>query len=108
MQESHKEWLNRVALELGIDHQDILEAAMLFIEDSREKLKILSKDLNENKKSAMHAAHTIKGSAANLGFKSISSKAQQMENFLRQNKPVDNLVNELREEIKRLADYLKN
>ena len=89
MSESKQQWLERVADLHGLDPEDIEEIAELCIEDTEEHINTL-KDINsQDLEVAIRAAHSIKGSAANIGQAQLSMAAKTIEGQLRQENLTD-------------------
>jgi HPt (histidine-containing phosphotransfer) domain-containing protein len=84
MSESKQEWLQRVADLHGLDTEDIEEIAELCVEDTATNISnLLSLSPNGDLETGLRAAHSIKGSAANLGQTKISNAAKVLEAQLR-------------------------
>ena len=82
MAETKAQWLDRMTSTLGLDEEDILEVAEVFLDTSDLYLDILKKN-NPNYDEALRAAHTIKGSAANIGVDPLSDAALSVEAALK-------------------------
>jgi HPt (histidine-containing phosphotransfer) domain-containing protein len=82
MSESKEAWLQRVADMHGLDTEDIEEIAEMCLEDTLENLSLLENisDMQD----AIRAAHSIKGSAANIGLMPLSEAAKSIEDDLRE------------------------
>lgn len=86
MSESKQDWLVRIANLHGLDPEDIDEIAELCLEDTAENVAILKSVPTESDLStAIRAAHSIKGSAANIGLTNLSDAAKTIEAQLLQN-----------------------
>ena len=86
MSESKQDWLQRVADLHGLDTEDIEEIAELCIEDTASNvanLQALTPD--GDLETGLRAAHSIKGSAANIGQSEMSEAAKVIESQLRDN-----------------------
>ena len=81
MSESKQEWLQRVADMHGLDVEDIEEIAEMCLEDTDDNITVLDNlgDMSE----AVRAAHSIKGSTANIGQMPLSDAAKAIENDLK-------------------------
>ncbi|MCH2205642.1 MAG: Hpt domain-containing protein [Lentisphaerales bacterium] len=77
MSESKVDWLRRVADMHGLDPEDIEEIAEMCLEDTSDNIALLEdlSDLGES----IRAAHSIKGSAANIGLMPMSQAAKAIE-----------------------------
>ena len=94
MGESKQEWLQRVAEFHGLDSEDIEEIAELCLEDTEENISLLTNINSETDMSVVtRAAHSIKGSAANIGLVPLSDAASIVEAQLTQNNLVDIEIN---------------
>ena len=73
-----------MASDLGFDEDDFTELAQLLVTSSLSDLKKIENgvDLKQTEKVA-EAAHSIKGSAGNLGFMKISEAAAEIESDAR-------------------------
>ena len=67
---------------LGLDPDDIFEVAEFFVDNSNVYIDTLSECSSASPES-IRAAHTLKGSAANLGLDQISEFAKSVETDLR-------------------------
>ena len=81
MSESKPDWLQRVADMHGLDPEDIEEIAEMCLEDTNDNLTLLE-DLS-NMPESIRAAHSIKGSAANIGLTTLSETAKSIETDLK-------------------------
>jgi HPt (histidine-containing phosphotransfer) domain-containing protein len=78
--------LKELALELGMEQDEMRELLMIFIESSESDLVKLKQALIEgDAKQVADAAHSIKGASANLGFMDIFSVAKNLEQKAREN-----------------------
>lgn len=69
-----------LASNLGVDEDDFIALADLFIATTRADMdKIKKSVLDNNPADAAAASHSIKGAAGNLGFKDIFTLAREME-----------------------------
>ena len=69
-----------LAARLGIELEDFIELAQLYVQTCRADLeKIRQGVLLGVPADAAASAHSIKGAAANLGFKDMAELAQKME-----------------------------
>ena len=86
MPETKTEWLNRVANMHGLDPEDIEEVAEICLEDSKVCLETLqnAKD-GDDLENAVRAAHSLKGSATNVGLDALSAVSKVVESALKQN-----------------------
>ncbi len=78
--------LKDLALELGMEQDEMRELLEIFIESSESDLVKLKQALIEgDAKQVADAAHSIKGASANLGFMDIFSVAKNLEQKAREN-----------------------
>ena len=78
--------LKELALELGMEQDEMRELLVIFIESSESDLVKLKQALIEgDAKQVADAAHSIKGASANLGFMDIFSVAKNLEQKAREN-----------------------
>ena len=78
--------LKELALELGMEQDEMSELLVIFIESSESDLVKLQQALIEgDAKQVADAAHSIKGASANLGFMDIFSVAKNLEQKAREN-----------------------
>ncbi|MCM8530712.1 MAG: Hpt domain-containing protein [Lentisphaeraceae bacterium] len=82
MSESKVDWLQRVADMHGLDTEDIEEIAEMCVEDTVENIAMIG-DLSDMQ-TAIRAAHSIKGSAANIGQQPLSDAAKVIEASLKE------------------------
>jgi HPt (histidine-containing phosphotransfer) domain-containing protein len=82
MAEPKSAWLNRMSEILGLDHEEILEVAEVFLDTSGEYLDTIKK-AKLNYTEAIRSMHSIKGSAANIGLDELSDAALKVENALK-------------------------
>ena len=76
-----------LAEQLEMEESELLEIIELFLETSASDLgKIQSAVEEEDAQKAVHAAHSIKGAAANLRLTAIFELAQRMEKEARENR----------------------
>lgn len=69
-----------LASRIGIDEEDFMELAGLFITTTRSDMdKIQQAMAEENPSDAAAAAHSIKGAAGNLGFEELAELAGIIE-----------------------------
>ena len=100
-----------LAENLGLEEEDCRELLELFLETTATNLARLDSGLAAaDSKQVMEAAHTIKGSSANLGLAKIAAVAREVEERARQNnlEEVDKAMQSIREACKQLADELKS
>ena len=75
-----------LAENLGLEEEEYLELLELFVETTASNLDRLQSGLAEGDSGQVsEAAHTIKGSSANLGLMQIAEAAQGIEERARQN-----------------------
>lgn len=78
----HKEFAER----LGLEEEEYLELLELFVETTGSNLVKLQGGLDAcDSRQVLEAAHTIKGSSANLGLAAIAEVAKEVEEKARQN-----------------------
>jgi HPt (histidine-containing phosphotransfer) domain-containing protein len=86
MSESKQDWLVRIADLHGLDPEDIDEIGELCLEDTAGNIAAVKTAPTESDLStAVRAAHSIKGSAANIGLTNLSDAAKTIEAQLLQN-----------------------
>ena len=84
MSETKEEWLQRVADIHGLDPEDIEEIAELCIDDTQENLDVLKQvERGQDLSDAIRAAHSVKGSSANIHQNEVCEAAKKIENQLR-------------------------
>jgi HPt (histidine-containing phosphotransfer) domain-containing protein len=78
--------LKELALELGMEQDEMRELLVIFIETSESDIDRLQQAVVEgDAKRAADAAHSIKGASANLGFNDIFYVAKDLEQKAREN-----------------------
>ncbi len=78
--------LKGIAEQLEMEESDFLEIVELFLETSALDLEELRSAVKGNDSlGALHAAHSIKGAAANLRLTTVFELAQRMEREAREN-----------------------
>ncbi len=78
--------LKELALELGMEQDEMRELLEIFIESSESDIERLQQAVVEgDAKRVADAAHSIKGASANLGFMDIFSVAKNLEQKAREN-----------------------
>ena len=104
MSETKQEWLQRVADIHGLDAEDIEKIAELCINDTQENINVLKTvERGQDLSDAIRAAHSIKGSSANIHQNEVCNAAKNIENQLR----VENFTN-LQENISTLESAFIN
>ena len=84
MSESKTQWLQRVADMHGLDPEDIEEIAEMCLEDTDTHMATLKEAFNASDlKDAIRAAHSIKGSSANIGLSELCQSASAVEKQLK-------------------------
>jgi HPt (histidine-containing phosphotransfer) domain-containing protein len=79
--------LRQLAEDLGLEEDEFMELAELFIETGLSDLDNLRyAALEGNATVAASAAHSLKGAASNLGFMEIHDAAKKIEKNLRNNR----------------------
>ncbi len=69
-----------LASRLGLDEEDFVELAELFVTTTLSDIDKIKKGVAENNSAdAASASHSIKGAAGNLGFNEIYELTQKME-----------------------------
>lgn len=82
--------VTRLAREIGLEESDYLELLALFVQATRSDLMTLAAAVaSGDAEKAVHASHSIKGAAANLGLLDISAEAQEIERKSREGRPSD-------------------
>ena len=75
-----------LAQRLGLEEEEYLELLELFVETTGSNLAKLHGGLDAcDSRQVLEAAHTIKGSSANLGLTGIAEVAREVEEKARQN-----------------------
>ena len=101
--------LEALAIDFGMEEDELLELVKLFIETSLSDLNRIQSAIDEGdaQKVAM-AAHSIKGAAANLGLTEIFEVAKIIEMEARSNHldRVQKWIRTLRTEVDRMAGDL--
>jgi HPt (histidine-containing phosphotransfer) domain-containing protein len=95
---------------LDLEEDEYIELLNLFLDTTRENLTKLQSGVDgNNTRQVVEAAHTIKGSAANLGLEKIAAVAQAVEMNARQNnlEGADQAATTINEHCVRMADELK-
>ncbi len=78
--------LKRWASDLGLDEDDVPELLELYVSTAVSDIRLLKEARRQNDSAlAAAAAHSLKGSAGNLGFMVISEMAAQTEKKAYQN-----------------------
>ena len=78
--------LKELALELGMEQDEMSELLVIYIESTESDLVKLQQALIEgDAKQVADSAHSIKGASANLGFMDIFSVAKNLEQKAREN-----------------------
>lgn len=71
---------------LGLDEDEFLEIVEIFIDTADEDIqKLEAANIENNCEAASEAAHSLKGSAGNLGFEELSEISAQVEKGARNN-----------------------
>ena len=100
------------ALKRAMGDKSFLEELILqFTEDLPDEIKALSEALNrKDAESITERAHSIKGTAANLGAEGIAKAALQLEEAGREGNLADgvNILDNLNDEFGRLAKFASN
>lgn len=87
---------------LGLDEDEFIEIVEIFIESAEADIVKLRQALeNQDCEAASTAAHSLKGSAGNLGFTEISELSASLENQARKND-----IGDLAEAIPTLSELL--
>jgi HPt (histidine-containing phosphotransfer) domain-containing protein len=96
---------------LGGDRELLIELATIYIEDAPMLLIRISKGVREaNCSDVLHAAHLLRGLAANFGAGSVTTPAEQLEEFAIEGKLGDarQTVEQLETEAVRLEQALQS
>ena len=100
-----------LASNLGLDEEDFNELVEIFTDTSFSDIEKINSGLKENNADTIaQAAHSIKGAAANLGFKEIASFAKDIEmdakedNITETKKRADSII----EMLKTIEDAIKS
>jgi HPt (histidine-containing phosphotransfer) domain-containing protein len=99
-----------LAENLDLEEDEYIELLNLFLDTTRENLTKLKSGVDANNtRQVVEAAHTIKGSAANLGLEKIAAVAQAVEMNARQSnlEGADKATTIINEHCARMADELK-
>ena len=76
--------VDTLAEELGLENDELLEIAELYVESCASDFHKIQSAINENNPALIaEAAHSIKGASGNLGFTKAHQAAAQMENQAR-------------------------
>lgn len=71
---------------LGLDEDEFLEIVEIFIDTADEDIqKLEAANSEKNCEAVSEAAHSLKGSAGNLGFEELSEISSQVEKGARNN-----------------------
>ena len=100
---------NRLAERLGLEIEEYLELAELFLETGSSDLGILKSAVEQgNIEETIKAAHAIKGSSGNLGLMDIYETAKGIEQEARINslEGAGQAVKAIQGEIENLARYI--
>lgn len=98
--------LQQIAEKLEFDLEDVEMLIEVFIESASESLDSLSQAIaNKDFDSILLAAHSIKGSAANLTLVEISELAKTIELNAREKNLIE--YSTLHDELKQLVDGMK-
>jgi len=77
----------QLAENLGLEEDEFLELAGIFVDTSGSDLSRLQSAIDEeNVQKVLEAAHSIKGASGNMGFMEISSVAKEIEDKARDNR----------------------
>ncbi len=100
--------LKELALELGMEQDEMRELLEIFIESSESDIERLQQAVVEgDAKRVADAAHSIKGASANLGFMDIFSVAKNLEQKARENS-LEGLTDEVHILKNRLSSITKS
>ena len=78
--------LKAIGEDLGLDEEEFLEIVELFLETAQIDIDRLRQGLSSNDiRNINEAAHSLKGSAGNLGFTEIYHLSKEIENATREN-----------------------
>ncbi len=87
---TRQEWIQKLEADLGIDEEDIIEVCEIFFDELPTELSNMRNVYaNNDIKILSRLAHGLKGSAANIGFLTVSELAKQIEIMAKQNKVAD-------------------
>lgn len=94
---------------LGLEKEEFIELVDIFVSSADEDIQKLRDALETgNISAAAEAAHSLKGSSGNMGFKNISDTAARIEQNARKGN-IDGLEEStalLSEEIKKIREFL--
>ncbi len=80
---------------LGLEEDEFLEIVEIFIDTADEDIeKLVAANVSKNIEAVSEAAHSLKGSAGNLGFSELSEISATLENGARNNS-IENLSENL-------------
>lgn len=80
MSVSREEWLATMTDILGVDPEDVLEVAVMFFDAVDDRLLASERAYQSGDiKELNRLIHGLKGDAANIGFKEVSSLARELE-----------------------------
>lgn len=97
--------LKAIGEDLGLEEAEFLEIVELFLETAEMDIQRLKEALaSEDTQTLSEAAHSLKGSAGNLGFTEIYQLSKEIENATRENAlsgvgPLLESITELKETI---------
>ena len=78
--------LKAIGEDLGLEEEEFLEIVELFLETAEMDIDRLKQALSDSDIQALNeAAHSLKGSAGNLGFTEIYTLSKEIENATRDN-----------------------
>ncbi len=96
---------------LGLEVDEFTELVELFLTSAASDIDRLQKAYTDNNSNlAAEAAHSLKGSAGNLGFSEFSDIAKNIENNARKNilERADETLTALNEHLSIVSDSLQN
>jgi HPt (histidine-containing phosphotransfer) domain-containing protein len=94
--------VDTLAEELGLENDELLEIAELYVETCASDFHKIQSAINEkNPQLLAEAAHSIKGASGNLGFTKAHQAAEKMETQARQGslKGIAETANQLKSEL---------
>ncbi len=97
---------NALASNLGLERDEYIELVELFIETAESDIeKIRTANVQKDADQVAEAAHSLKGSAGNLGFLALSEKAKIAED----NSNAENLegLEELTDDIEKMLEEIR-
>ena len=91
-----------------LEEEILIKGLQIFKKNSFQEIKIIEElYTNNNLIKVQKSAHKLGGSAISVGLKSFADIAFKIENNIKKNKPVNDLISELKENYKEVLNFLK-